>query len=79
MMLFLKHLWDKLKLIGNAILSLFWYLFIGSIIFMMVSYTLVLTFMAIKNTTGYCTPFMLAFIKFECDTTEEALKMWADA
>lgn len=58
------------------------YLFLG-ILLMFISAIFIsdivrLIFMAIKNTTGHCTPFMAETIEKICDINTSALKMWAE-
>lgn len=58
------------------------YLFLG-ILLVLISAVIIsditcLVFMLIKNTTGYCTPFMEATIEKISDINMTALKMWAE-
>lgn len=58
------------------------WLFLGVLLLtlsvMLISDIVCLIFMIIKNTTGYCTPFMSETIKKVVEIDATALKMWAE-
>ena len=75
-MIYLKK-YKNIKAI-TTIKNLFLGILIVLISMIVVSDIACAVFMVIKNTTGYCTPFMEATIEKMSDINMTALKMWAE-
>lgn len=66
------------KNLGNTFLKIIWRLMLTAVVCMLALDLSALIFLAIKNTTGYCSSLMNEVINTSTESTKEALKLWAD-
>ena len=66
------------KNLGNALLKILWRLMLIVVVCILALNFSALIFLTIKNTTGYCNPFMDKIINNSIESTKEALILWAN-
>ncbi len=77
--MFLNKSFKLIKKVCDAILNLLSVILIILFVLILILEITTLIFMIIRNTTGYCTPFMLQVIEKTVAASREGAIMWANS